>query len=262
MLTGRRSVTNVVPSSMALLLHTIGDSSVFLEVQQEVARATDSASDLTFRLKQLGQQPLLLSLYAETLRFGVQIHIPRHTPHQALNIGHRTIPSNEVLIFNTWLAHTDKAVWNTRHGTHPVEQFWARRFLIDPKDADSGPIKSRHKVNSDLSSGAEDNGKIRYSTDGLEGAWIPYGGETTVELLELNSLNWPLGGHHACPGRVLAKRIMLLSCATMITKFDIELLNGSNQPNFGPSHFGLGVQVPVSKVPFRIRLRQHVTSVP
>ena len=47
----------------------------------------------------------------------------------------------------------------------------------------------------------------------------------------------------------------------MITKFDIELLKGSNQPKFGPSRFGLGVQVPVSKVPFRIRLRQHVTSV-
>ena len=189
MLIGRRSVTNVVPSSMALLLHTIGDPSLFLEVQQEVARATDSASNLIFRLKQLEQQPLLLSLYAETLRFGVQIHIPRHTPHQALNIGDQTIPSNKVLIFNTWLAHTDKAVWNTKHGTHPVDKFWARRFLIDPKDADSGPTKNRHKVNSDLSSGAGDNNKVRYSTDGLEGAWIPYGGELIVELVRLNSLN-------------------------------------------------------------------------
>ena len=245
---------------MALLLHTMGDSSVFLEVQQEVARATESRSQLRFRMKQLEQQPLLLSLYAETLRHGVQIHIPRHVPHQALNIGDRAIPSDKVLIFNTWLAHTDKAVWNTQNGTYPVEEFWARRFIIDPKDPSSGPSKNQRKVDSDLAFGADNTSKVRYSTDGLEGAWIPYGGETYTQTLWLNSLIWPLGGHHACPGRVLAKRIMLLSCATMITMFDIELLTGSKQPKFGPSRFGLGVQVPSTNVPFRIRKRQHTTT--
>ena len=77
-----------------------------------------------------------------------------------------------------------------------------------------------------------------------------------VAAAQLTDLAWLLGGHHACPGRKLAKRIMLLSCATMNTMFDIELLTGSNQPRFVTSHFGFGVKVPSTKVPFRIRLRQ------
>ena len=155
---------------MALLLHTIGDSSVFMEVQQEVAEATESGPQLRFRMKQLEQQPLLLSLYAETLRHGVQIHIPRHIPHQALNVGDRTIPSDNVFIFNTWLAHTDKAVWNTKLGSYPLEESWARRFIIDPKDPSSGPCKNQRKVHSDPASQADDTSKVRYSTEGLEGA--------------------------------------------------------------------------------------------
>lgn len=191
------------------------------------------------------------------MRHGVQIHIPRHVPHQALNIGDRTIPSDKLFIFNTWLAHTDTTVWNTKNGTHPVEEFWARRFLIDPEDPSSGPCKNQRSVDSDLVFGADSTSKVRYSTDGLEGAWIPYGGKTYTQMLWLNSLIWLLGGHHACPGRVLAMRIMLLSCATMSTMFDIELLKSSNEPKFSPSRFGLGVQVPSSKVPFRIKNRQH-----
>ncbi|KAI9706642.1 MAG: hypothetical protein M1836_003651 [Candelina mexicana] len=239
------TVTNVVPSAMALLIHTLGDPSVFLEVQQAVARATESRSQLRFDMKKLEQEPLLLSLYAETLRYGVQIYIPRHSPHQAVTIGDRTIPSDKVLIFNTWLAHTDKAVWNTKSGTYPVEKFWARRFIIDPKDPSSGPCQDQYKIKSDPAFDADNSSQIRYSTEGLQGAWIPYG-----------------GGHHACPGRLLAKRIMLLSCAAMITMFDIELMTGSNKPEFGPSRFGLGVQVPTTKVPFRIRKRQHTATCP
>ena len=165
---------------MALLLHTISDPSVFTEVQQEVVGTIEPGPQLRFRLSQLEQQPLLLSLYAETLRLGVQINIPRHIPHQALKIGDRTIPSDNVFIFNTWLAHTDKAVWNTRNGSYPLEEFWARRFIIDPKDPSSGPCKNQPKAHSDLALPTDDMSRARYSTDGLEGAWIPYGGETRV----------------------------------------------------------------------------------
>ena len=41
---------------------------------------------------------------------------------------------------------------------------------------------------------------------------------------------------------------MLLSCATISTIFDIELLTSSNQPYFGPSRFELDVQTPFAKV--------------
>ena len=143
LLTFIRSVTNVVPSSMALLLRIISDSSVLAEVQQEVAKAIMSSSQVTFEMKQLEQQPLLMSLYAETLRYGVQIHIPRDIPHQSLNIGGQTIPSKSILFVNTWLAHTDSAIWNTKDGAYPVDEFWPRRFIVDPKDPSSGPCKNQ-----------------------------------------------------------------------------------------------------------------------
>ena len=174
-----RTATIVVPSAIALLIHTKGDRSVFEEVQREVASSIESVSQPRFTLKKLEQQTLLQSLYAETLRFGVQIHIPRHVPHQPLKIGDQTIPSNNLLIFNTWLAHTDKAIWNTKNGTHPLDKFWARRFVLDPKDASSGPCKKQQKIDGDPVSPAEDARKAEYSTSGLEGAWIPYGGEQT-----------------------------------------------------------------------------------
>ena len=182
-LTFHRTVTNVIPSAMALLIHTISNASILEEVRQEVARTSESKSQSGFKMKELEQQPLLLSLYAETLRYGVQIYIPRHIPHQALDIGDRTIPSNKVFIFNTWLAHTDKAIWNTKNGTYPTEEFWARRFIIDPKDPSSGPCRSQRKADTDPASGVEDTDRVRYSTDGLEGAWIPFGGRTYTWML-------------------------------------------------------------------------------
>ena len=64
-----------------------------------------------------------------------------------------------------------------------------------------------------------------------------------------------LGGHHACPGRVLAKRIMLISSALMTTMFDIEILAAEPNLQYGSSRFGFGVRKPKGQVPFLIRRR-------
>jgi hypothetical protein len=66
-----------------------------------------------------------------------------------------------------------------------------------------------------------------------------------------------LGGLHACPGRVLAKRIMLLCGAMMATMFDIEILANDSDLHFGSPRFGFGVRKPAGLVPFRIRIRQR-----
>ena len=95
---------------MALLIHTLSDPSLLAEVRQEVAQVTEPNLPLKFRIKQLEQQPLLLAVYAETLRHGVQIHIPRHIPHDSLYIGHCTIPRGQLLFVDTWLAHMDQTV--------------------------------------------------------------------------------------------------------------------------------------------------------
>ncbi|KAI4263238.1 MAG: hypothetical protein L6R42_001605 [Xanthoria sp. 1 TBL-2021] len=179
---------------MALLLHAISDSTLLAEVQQEVAIVTEANSQPATWVKEIEQQPLLLSMYAETLRHGVQIHIPRDIPHQSLTIGNRTIPRDQILFVNTWLAHTDQAVWNTKDGIHPTNEFWARRFIIDPKDPSSGPCKKQGNFNGTPATVSDSTSKPWYSTEGLEGAWVPYGGKTLMWLLQLDSLNdtrWP-----------------------------------------------------------------------
>ncbi|KAK7949385.1 Pfs- NACHT and Ankyrin domain protein [Apiospora aurea] len=78
-------------------------------------------------------------------------------------------------------------------------------------------------------------GEPQYSLEGLEGAWIPFG-----------------GGQQACPGRLLAKRIMLLSAALLIRDFDLELLVKGGKPDFHSPRFGFSVSKPTAPVPFRL----------
>jgi len=174
-------------------------------------------------------------MYAETLRFGVQIHIPRSAPYHDLHVDGITIPKNKLILINTRLLHMDEEVWNTKAGQQPLDRFWAERFLVDPRDETSGPTKKIFRP-------AENPGRgVYFSADGLEGAWIPYG-----------------GGQHACPGRLLAKRIMLLSTAFLVRTFDIEILADERAQTFGSPRFGFGVSKPAGPIRFKIRRRRDV----
>ncbi|KAI1074867.1 cytochrome P450 [Whalleya microplaca] len=224
------TVTNVIPSSMTLALHVFRSQPLLSSLRTSLSQLSPSPT-----IEDLETVPLLLSMYAETLRFGVQIHIPRSAPYHDLHVGGVAIPKNKLIMTNTWLMHTDENTWNTKGGEQPLDHFWAERFLVDPKDATSGPMKMAG------SSSTEQNGKgeVYFSTAGLEGAWIPYG-----------------GGHHACPGRLLAKRIMLLSTAMLINRFDVEILADERALAFDSPRFGFGVRKPRRPVRFRMRRRK------
>lgn len=86
---------------------------------------------------------------------------------------------------------------------------------------------------------------------------FPSGGSKT-SLTSISLTFSDLGGHHACPGRVLAKRIMIISCALITTMFDIEILAGENNLEYGSPRFGFGVRKPKGQVPFLIRRRTGV----
>lgn len=180
-LTLQRTVTNVVPSSMTLVLHVLRDISLLVGVRKCITETVGQGATAKFDLRKLEKQPLLLSLYAETLRFGVQIHIPRCSPHRELKIGNMLIPKNKLVLVNTWLAHTDDALWNTKNGAFPLDDFWARRFLVDPKDPSSGPTK-KSCASEKTEKKIENDEGLHFSTEGLEGAWIPYGGKIFVGL--------------------------------------------------------------------------------
>ncbi|KAM7202704.1 Cytochrome P450 [Rhypophila sp. PSN 637] len=277
------SVTNVVPSSATLILQILRSErllptlreSLFL-VSQNHKSDQNGAGFQTFESKDLDSIPLLSSLYAETLRFGVRIHIPRTAPHHDLHIGSGStniapVPKGTLMVANTWLAHTDEAVWDNKQGQRPLDEFWAERFLVSRSEpsnftsskkvtagneqatsADSSQAKqgivtltgpTKLKANTGEDAGSVAGQGISFSTEALEGAWIPFG-----------------GGQHACPGRLLAKRVMLITAATMITNFDIEILHADSDRGkdleFDCPRFGLGVAKPNGAVRFRIRRRK------
>ncbi|THZ14090.1 cytochrome P450 [Aureobasidium pullulans] len=138
---------------------------------------------------------------------------------------------------------------------HPLNQFWAERFLLKTGSDHSGPLlQSYRKKHVDIpattrpelpvrvDSAMEDSAvqpEVKYSTNGLAGAWVPYG-----------------GGQSLCPGRHYAKQEMLMTFAIMSTCFDIEILQEPGEvtlPDLG--YFGLGVLPPKNKTRCRIRRR-------
>ncbi|POS69548.1 hypothetical protein DHEL01_v212058 [Diaporthe helianthi] len=118
----------------------------------------------------------------------------------------------------------------------PLEEFDAERFLVEP-DWNCPGVSSQ--------AGAKrfgNGGQRRFSTDGLTGLWVPYG-----------------GGDHTCPGRHLAKQQMLVTFAMLLSEFEMEfsadskaVVNVKPDMKFAP----FGSLPPTGPAGFRFRRRQ------
>lgn len=225
-----------------MAVHTFCDPGLLHGLRTAIAAAAqlgDQRPPLP-RLDDLSKIPLLASLYAETLRFGVQIHIPRDAPHHCVPVGNSILPEKSFIMMNTWLAHSDVDAWNTCNGRRPLDEFWPHRFLVYPEDPSSGPSRKPCASIQDLPTESKE---AVFSLEGLQGSWIPYG-----------------SGHHACPGRLLAKRMMLHTMAVLVSCYDVEILPvNTRPPAFASPRFGFGVKKLAQCTPFHIR-RRHVLS--
>lgn len=182
---------------------------------------------IRFDVDQLLRLPVLQAVYAETLRLRMHFYIIRMPDKVDMNIRDWIIPRRKVVVTSTTVAHMDREVWDTGlNNEHPVDQFWIGRFLKYPHEGDSDNSKGPSSP--------------EFSTKGLEGSWVPYG-----------------GGPRQCPGRHFAKRQILLTTAFMVSLFDCEILEeGLNvKEDFTLMGFGSGVSHPAGKVPVRIRRR-------
>lgn len=121
--------------------------------------------------------PLLSSVYAETLRLYIKVYSLYRSPHEDVPLGKWILPKGALAVLNSGPSHMDADFWNTKDGEHPVECFWSKRFLIDPSDARSGPV--RPELRKPTNEKAVVDKKPYYSTEGCDGAWIPYGGTST-----------------------------------------------------------------------------------
>lgn len=61
------------------------------------------------------------------------------------------------------------------------------------------------------------------------------------------------GGHLICPGRFLAKKIIISSCILLASRFDIKL--AAVPFKFRKEMYGLGTDEPTNAVPFTIKMR-------
>ncbi|KAI1419927.1 cytochrome P450 [Xylaria sp. FL1777] len=185
-------------------------------------------SRVRFDVDRLFRLPTLQAVYAETLRLRMHFYIIRMPDRVDMKIRDWVIPRRKVIVTPTTVAHMDSEVWSTgSNNEHPVDQFWAGRFLkYLPRDVH-------------VASQSHDSGST-FSTKEVEGSWIPYG-----------------GGPRQCPGRHFAKRQILLTIALMVSLFDCEILGeGINAKEDSSLHgFGSGVSHPAGKVPMRIRRR-------
>lgn len=183
-----------------------------------------------FDIDRLLRLPLLQAVYAETLRLRMHFYIIRMPDRVDMNIRDWIIPRQKVIVTPTTVAHMDSETWSTGlQNAHPVDRFWIGRFLRYPSQGEDVKDKPRNPASAPT-----------FSTKGLEGAWIPYG-----------------GGPRQCPGRHFAKRQIVLTTALMISLFDCEILKEGRDAleNFTLSGFGSGVSLPAGKVPVRIRRR-------
>ncbi|TGJ86045.1 hypothetical protein E0Z10_g2699 [Xylaria hypoxylon] len=175
------------------------DPDLLASVRAEVDTCTlESVDDrIRFDTNRLFRLPVLQAVYAETLRLRMHFYIVRMTDRAAMDIRGWIIPKRKVIVTPTTVAHMDAKAWYTgQNNEHSVDKFWVGRFLQYAPEITRGDTQLHNFASPPI-----------FSTKGLEGSWIPYG-----------------GGSRQCPGRHFAKRQILLTIALMVSLFDCEIL--------------------------------------
>lgn len=263
-----RTNANSVTAATWFLLETLLDPTLKKRVCARLPAASITPSPGSnikgsipiFDAVKLCSDPLLQSIYAETLRLRIAVIIVREPARDNYSFRGWSIKKSEVLSISTRTEAMNKEIWGTGgdDNPHPLDTFWSDRFIVNPEDPSSGPLRNpKEKKNntnkpnsipsqsnqsiSSTTSNKNNSGKPYFSLEGLSTSWIPYG-----------------GGQSLCPGRHFAKQEIILSTAILLSAYDIELVEekGKKRPEVDMSFFGFGAMPPNRKIPFRIRRRR------
>lgn len=246
---------NSIPTILWCLLEIIRNLNLLhrahAEVLSTVLPQTGEISPFFDHIR-LCKLPLLQSIYAETLRLRVVIFHMRSAQNGDFQLGEWVLRQHTPILISSRKAHMDSEVWNTGNNSdpHPLDEFWAERFLVYLNDSNSGPLKKntvpsgkgKPPPTSDSRTEGTDSDQSsspRFTLDGLAGSWIPYG-----------------GGQRICPGRHFAKQEIILTLAHLVLVFDFELqVPAGWKPEMDMRRAGLGALRSDKHIPFRVRRR-------
>ncbi|KAL2060528.1 hypothetical protein VTL71DRAFT_9169 [Oculimacula yallundae] len=229
------ATANTMPAATWCLIESLHDPSLKERLHNILPAAIQPESTTSgklpkFDILKLCEEPLMSSIYAETLRLRVAVLIVRQPSIDNFSFRGWHIKKDEVLSLSTRTEAMNEDVWNS--SSHPLTEFYSDRFIVDPNDPSSGPFKEQKVKTKD--------GKPYFALDGSSnGAWIPYG-----------------GGNHLCPGRHFAKREIITTIALLLSAYDMDLINEEkDKPEVDMKCFGFGTMPPDRPVAFRIRCR-------
>ncbi|KAK5996202.1 Cytochrome P450 monooxygenase calL-like protein [Cladobotryum mycophilum] len=222
------SNANEIPIIIWVLLDIILSPNTTSRVLVEIQDAFDPGST-TPDIATLLSGPLMSSIFMETMRLRSAGSIAR-----ICKLGGR-----------------DETFWNAGRRLlnsqmeHPLNTFWAERFLSYPDDPSSGPV--RRSAVADLGRletrerTPADDRRATVVTKGLSNHFFPFG-----------------GGVSMCPGRTFARHEIMTAVAVVLRVFEIEPVDavqaGKTKTSVTSFPFGsLGFD---RKVPVRIRRRK------
>lgn len=164
---------------MLTAFHMFRDPATLNRVRCELQDGIPAGIPEAFSLEncthqELAKMPMLSSIYAESLRLYVDALLTFSSPHSEVDLGRWRLPKGKTAVVSTSIAHRDETVWNTKDHLHPLDTFWAERFIVDPSDPLSGPVRPELRTRKAMATHGDN--KPFFSSENLDGAWIPYGG--------------------------------------------------------------------------------------
>lgn len=246
-MTSHRMNTNAVPAVFWFFIEFCLDPVLLDRARAEMDVSYEAAAEphqQHLDIVKLCNSPLLQSVYAETLRLRVALLVTRTPENKDFHLGCWKFSKDRPIIFSSQTAGMNPEIWNagTHEDPHPLEEFWADRFLVYPDDSGSGPSKNLLPPEKAAKPNRTENQRAKpyFSMQRAGAGWIPYG-----------------GGQRMCPGRHFAKQEIIGTAATLCTLYDIELLTPRDwKPKPDMRYFPFGGLPPIGKVPFRIRKRK------
>ena len=242
---GYSANANAIISSVWFLLEILLEPTLVPRLQRELEiarRPSVRTGDVRFDVGIMCTQPLMQSIYAETLRLRMGLLINRTSQSKEVRMGPWKFPPNAPIAISTTTAATNPEIWSDARGKHPLDEFWADRFLVFPDDPESGPLRKPLPLQNieKMSMPSDDaTNAPTFSLNGLGGGWIPYG-----------------AGEFMCPGRHLAKQEMIGSFALFLASYEVQLKTPEGwMPKPDMSFFATGTMPPLGKIPFRVRRR-------